>query len=238
MIANAFHMPVVNTSTHAGLGVRLQFEIYKEFLHKGDIVIFCPEYGNGKDRLYGGSTVFRILGTHIPSAYCKISLMQWIFIYKYIGVHYSEIFKHSLSKDFDGPYSAHALNEYGDIECERLHKDSIKPNTFGGQMDNDLIDYYKYIHSYAKSNGIKLAFLPPTFIESNYKKRQSQIDSIASCLKRNGIPYQASTLRYSFPDSLYYDTPYHMTQSGANKRTGLLIEDLNRILKINCNHTK
>ena len=32
MISKAFHIPVVNTSTHAGIGVRMQFEIYKELL--------------------------------------------------------------------------------------------------------------------------------------------------------------------------------------------------------------
>lgn len=233
MIAQAFQMPVINTSTHAGIGVRMQFEIYKELLHKGDIVIFCPEYDSGKSRLYGGSTLFRILTTHMPQAYRKVSLKQWLFIFKYIGVHYSIALGHLFAKDYEGPYSAHSLNEYGDIECERPHQDSIKSPELEGKMDEELITYYKYIHSYSKDNGIKLVFLPPTFNWSSYKKNEKQIDSIAFCLKQNGIPYQASTIRYTFPDSLYFDTPYHMTQSGANKRTAMLIEDLERILSIN-----
>ena len=55
MIHEAFNMLVVNTSFHAGIGIRMQFELYKDLLQKGDIVIFCPEYGNGinKGRLYG-----------------------------------------------------------------------------------------------------------------------------------------------------------------------------------------
>ena len=55
MIHKSFNMPVVNTSIHAGMGIRMQFELYKDLLRKGDVVIFCPEYGEGfdKGRLYG-----------------------------------------------------------------------------------------------------------------------------------------------------------------------------------------
>ena len=124
MISNAFHMPVVNTSTHAGIGVRMQFEIYKDLLHKGDVIIFCPEYGNGKNRLYGETTLLRILSTQLPSAYKKLSARQWLFIHKYIGLYFNGICKHFGQKPFDGPYSVKALNEYGDIEWERPHQDS------------------------------------------------------------------------------------------------------------------
>ena len=230
MISKAFHIPVVNTSTHAGIGVRMQFEIYKELLHEGDIVIFCPEYGSDKKRLYGELTLFRILSTYMPFAYSKISIPQWLFIYKNIGAHYNETLEHRGAKAFDGPYSVNALNEYGDIECERLHQDSIKTYDIKGKMDNNLISYYKYMHSYTQERGVKFIFLPPTFIESNYIKNNKQIDSIANTLKVNGVGYQASPKRYAFPDSLYFDTPYHMTQSGANKRTEKIIEDLHRLL--------
>jgi len=230
MISEAFHRPVVNTSTHAGIGVRMQFEVYKDFLCKGDVVIFCPEYGGDKKRLYGESTLLRILSTHMPFAYRKLSIPQWIFIYKYIGISFSEKKDHSRAEDFKGPYSEHALNEYGDIEWDRPHNDSIKGYRLKGIVGEDVIEYYKYIHRYTNENEILLVFLPPTFMERDFVCNSEQIDSIASCFEQNGIGYQAQPSRYSFPDSLYYDTPYHMTQLGANKRTEMLIEDLNRIL--------
>jgi len=230
MISDTFQIPVVNTSTHAGLGVRMQFEMYKDFLKKGDIIIFCPEYESGKGGLYGSSALFRILSTHMPWAYRRISLPQWLFLYKYIGIHYTETLEHKTVKEFDGPYSAKALNEYGDVEYERNHKDSIGLYDLCGILDVDVVNYYKYLHTYAKENGIILIFLPPTFIASNFKTAYNQIDSIAKSLEQHGIAWQASPSNYSFPDSLYFDTPYHMTQSGANKRTEVLIKDLLRIL--------
>ena len=97
-------------------------------------------------------------------------------------------------------------------------------------MDEELIDYFKYIRDYTKSKGIKLVFLPPTFMMSNFKSCADQIDSLAYCLKTNGVPWQSSASYYSFEDSLYFDPPYHMTQEGADIRTKAIIEDLHRLL--------
>lgn len=231
IIKEAFNMPVVNTSTHAGIGVRMQFETYKEFICKNDIVLFIPEYDDGDERLYGGSTLFRIVGTHMPSAYKKISARQWLHLYKYIGVHNKECYEHLGSGEFNSPYSRGALNEYGDIEFEREHKDSIKSYNLKGEMSVELIDYYKYIHDYVRSRGAKLIFLPPTLIESCYNNNTEQIDSVCTILNKNRIPYGAHPLRYVFPDTLYFDTPYHMTPAGASKRTEEVVEDMLRILK-------
>ena len=230
MIHEAFNLPVVNTCTHASIGLRMQFETFKDMLRDGDIVILCPEYGGGKERLYGGYNLLRILSTHLPEGYRKISLRQWLYIYKFIGLHNLGTSRHEDVEEYDDAYSANAINEFGDIEWKREHKDSIDNYTLSGVMDEELIDYFKYIRDYTKSKGIKLVFLPPTFMKSNFKNCADQIDSLAYCLETNGVPWQSSPSYYSFEDSLYFDTPYHMTQEGADIRTKAIIEDLHRLL--------
>ena len=44
LIHQAFNMPVVNTGTHASIGVRMQFEIYKDLLTKKQREIFSSYY--------------------------------------------------------------------------------------------------------------------------------------------------------------------------------------------------
>ena len=235
MLSDTLHLPVVNTATHAGIGIRMQFEIYKEFLHKGDVVILCPEYknvGEGKQRMYGDATLLRVLSTHLPSAYTKISFCQWLSVYKYIGVYYAERKEHAGITEFDGPYSASAINEYGDIDCKRLHQDTIKQHNIDGRVNEDLLCYLKYIHSYAREKGISLCFFPPTLMKSTLERNQKQIDSIYHSLIQNGIAFQATPLSYSFADSFYFDSPYHLTQSGANLRTREILKDLHRILNV------
>ncbi len=232
MIQDAIHIPVVNTSTHAGLGVRMQFETYKELLRKGDIVLFIPEYDDDNSRLYGNSTLFRIVGTHMPSAYKNVTIKQWIHLYKYIGIHNKECYDHRGSDSFTGPYSRKALNKFGDIDIKREHQDSIKSYNLTGNMDEELIEYYKYIRNFLKKKEIQFIFLPPTLIETCYKNNKNQIDSVQVSLRQNGIPFDALPSRYVFPDSLYFDTPYHMIPIGAKIRTERLIEDIKRLKKM------
>lgn len=230
MIEQAFHMPVVNTGTHGGIGTRMQFELYSDLLREGDIVIFCPEYGTKKKTLYGETTLLRILSTHMPEAYSKFSLAQWLFQFKNIGIHCRETYEHREYQEFDGPYSAKAINEYGDIEWDRPHQDTISYYNISSEMDQDLLAFYQYVHASTKERGIRLLFLPPTLSIVNFERNATQIDSIAECFRQNGIPWQAEPSKYAFADSLYYDTPYHMTTEGAAKRTEVMIADLQKFI--------
>lgn len=169
ILVDSLKMPVVNTSTHAGIGVRMQFELYKELLQKGDIVVFCPEYYSDIKRLYGESTLIRILSTHIPKAYFKMSFGQWIHAFKYIGIHYQATRNHRGAQPFTGPYSSSSVNSYGDISHYREHKEIDKIYHFKGSMDETTTSYYQYIHTFSRSKGLELIYLPPTLTESTYK---------------------------------------------------------------------
>lgn len=230
MIVDSFHLPVVNTSTHGGIGVRMQFEMYKKFIKDGDIIIFCPEYYSGKNTLYGESSLLRIVSTHLPQEFFHFSLKQWIHVYKYIGIHLKECIEHQGKKAAGGPYSDKAINKFGDIDIIRPHQKFDVAYKFNGKLDADALAYYQSVFSFARERGIRLIYLPPTLMQSNYLDQEKQIDSLATFMGKNGIPYQAETKRYMFPDSLYCNTPYHMTAEGATIRTEKLIEDMKRLL--------
>lgn len=231
ILQDSLNLPVVNTSTHVGIGVRMQFEIYKDLLEKGDIVILCPEYYSGKKSLYGESTLFRVLSSHMPEAYKKMSLSQWLNTFKYIGIYFKEARKHKGSLPFEGAYSAKYINRFGDISFPREHHEIKIRFPFEGEMDSETTAYYQYIHEYLKRKGIRLIYLPPTLIESNYISQKSQIDSLAVFMQNNNIPFRADPKRYVFNDSLFFDTPYHMTSHGAIIRTMNLVEDIKRVIQ-------
>ena len=145
ILSDSMRMPVVNTSVHASIGVRMQFEIYKDLLERGDIVIFCPEYYNGKGRLYGGEPLLRIVSTHMPSAYLKMSVKHWQYSLKYVWQHYLEAIEHrGMTKDL-GIFAANAINEYGDMAMPREHKPTLIHYGLIGSMDEETAEYYRYI---------------------------------------------------------------------------------------------
>lgn len=234
MLEDEFHMPVVNTATHAGIGIRMSFEIYKDFLKKGDIVIFCPEYNFSTSRLYGESALLRILSNNLPTQYTKISLRQWQHLFKYVGIHFIDAMKHKhCNSPFEGPYSALSINKYGDVECHREHQD-IKNDFeyFGSTMDKETIEYYQYIHEFSKCKGITLIHLPPVTMESVYHREgnEEKLKAMEALMKEINTPFQQPPSRYVLPDSLFFDTVYHLTDSGATVRTQRLVEDIKRFL--------
>lgn len=231
MLADSFHLPVVNTSTHAGIGIRMQFEMYKHFLKKDDIVLFCPEYYSGTNSLYGESTLLRIVSTLLPHEYLHFSLRQWIHTYKYIGIHLQECIQHRGTKNMEGPFSAKAVNQFGDIGALRSYEDFDLSYVFKGKLDTETIDYLKYVFSYSEERGIKFIYLPPALMQRNYLDQEKQIDSLAADMRNNGVPYFTETKRYMFPDSLFNNTPYHMTTEGAAIRTHRLVEDIKLYLE-------
>lgn len=232
VLHDSLKLPVVNTSTHAGIGVRMQFEMYKDLLEKGDIVVFCPEYYSDKRRLYGESTIFRILSTHMPKAYLKMNFIQWLNTIKYLGIHFQEARKNKGRLPFEGAYSAKSVNRFGDISFPREHQNMKgSPQLFKGKMDKETTEYFQYIHMFSKDKGINLIYLPPTLIESNYINQKPQIDSLVIFMQNNNIPFHANPKRYVFKDSLFFDTSYHMTSQGAIIRTLNLVEDIKSIIQ-------
>lgn len=231
ILHDSLKLPVINTSTHAGIGVRMQFEMYKDLLEKGDIVIFCPEYYSDKKRLYGESTLFRIMSTHMPEAYLKMNFMQWYNTFRYVGIHCQKSIEHVNNQPFDGAYSERSVNCFGDISFPREHHEIKDEYHFKGNMDKETTAYYQYIHEFSKGKGINLIYLPPTLIESNYISQKSQIDSLVSFMQDNNIPFRATPKRYVFNDSLFFDSPYHMTTQGAIIRTKNLVEDIKSVIQ-------
>ena len=37
MIYNHFHMPIINTGTHASIGIVMQLKMYEQYFKKGDV---------------------------------------------------------------------------------------------------------------------------------------------------------------------------------------------------------
>ena len=230
ILSDSMHMPVVNTSVHVSIGVRMQFEIYKDFLERGDIVIFCPEYYRGKQRLYGEASLLRIVSTHLPSAYLKMTIPHWQHSLKYVVQHYLEAIENTEKQSDKGVYSACSVNEYGDVAKHREHKNPIKKvHSILAPMDEETSEYYRYIHRFAKEKGIKLVYLPPTFCESNYRTQKAKIQTLARQMSALGIPYMAQPERFVYADSLYYDTSYHLTNYGAELRTKAVLEILREL---------
>ena len=240
MIHEHYQMPVVNTGTHAGLGLRLQIYLFMPYISENDIVVVIPEYAQFKGDYYlGESTVLRILSSSYQDGYKYLNVKQQLHLFKYVPSAYkSARFARSLKTLApDSPYSAEALNEFGDIERYefRNHKTI---NNAGGDLDKNtiiqekVVDLLSDFNRVCKEKGATMLLFPPTYRDVAFKKNANQITEIWEALSDKNLPIISSPENYQFPDSLFFDSDYHLTYEGVMLRTDKIISDLESLLLI------
>ena len=87
------------------------------------------------------------------------------------------------------------------------------------------------LYALTQKTGANLYILPPCYQATSYGIMQTQIDKIERELNRRGLPLIAHPKRYLIKDELCYDSIYHPNKIGADIRTALVIEDLQKAMK-------
>lgn len=245
LLKEHFNMPVINTGTHAGIGLKLQLALVRPYIHEGDILIVIPEYEQFDHLFYGDETAWRIMTATLIDKMENISLLQYLYLSKYIVTAFKEALEAwqyppftEQESESTSPYSINSLNEYGDVTFYeyRRHKEDIGMN----KMKNNVIfqpaiDYLVETKIYVENRKAQMLFFPPAFHEKSFEYNREFIFLLNDKLTKNGIPYVCSPSRYEFPDSLFYDTSYHLTYDGCVQRTQMIINDIDSILLHNYN---
>ncbi len=241
MLSEHFNMPVINTGTHAGLGLRLQLLLVQPYIKKGDIVIVIPEYMQFTDLFYGDETAWRIMMATLPNKMGEISLQQYFHLLRYYPTALENAISYYRGHKNDhstieinsiSPYSASSLNEYGDVTCyqHRQHKCFIPVSKKNLQVKKYVIKSLKEYKDYCRNNDAMFILFPPAYHEKDFALNKDAILHISQSLAQNGIPYVASPQKYVMFDSLFYDTIYHLTYEGCSIRTNNIIADLDSII--------
>lgn len=230
VISSYFNMPVVNTGTHASIGLRLQMEMFKKYVSDGDIVVAIPEYSQYTNMFYlgGDATVLRILNLY-PEGYSSCPLWQRLYISQYIPQYYEEARATAPMTPDDSPYSIMALNEFGDVTAYEERKTGKVFKAYGELkqynplVKNFILGYKKY----TESRGACFVLLPPALSYSSYCNSIEFIDRLYDRYNHKGEQmFSDKPSACTLPDSLYYDTPYHLTSQGVAIRTNQLVNQI------------
>lgn len=231
-LSEHYDMPVVNTGTHAGLGLKLQLDLFKKYISEDDIVIVVPEFSNfSKNYFCGGETAVRILSSLYPEGYRCCSVVQFLHLLTFAPKHFFNSLRFKSQGNFpvpESPYSKKALNEYGDVtnfEVRNYQQFNVDPvlKHYNPIVRKYLMEYFREV----ESSGARMLLLPPSLASSSFENSRSFINHLYEAYGRGPEPhFIAKPDRYALPDSLYFDTPYHLTYEGVKYRTALMIEDI------------
>lgn len=229
---------VVNLGLHAGVGLKYILNEVKPYIRPKDIIILIPEYENYFDNSLNGEQVLVQLLTSMPQEIKNLDSKQLITAMKYTpSVLYdtleSEIRWVITSEVFRDPiYNRDGFNRYGDL-VTHLNRQSKSVNgkllstykSFNSETIKCINDFAKLVDS----KGARIYYMFPPIPENSYI--HEKIDIVYREIKTNlifqvlGTPYD-----YVLPQNYFFDTLYHLNNTGRSVRTAKVIGALNKII--------
>jgi hypothetical protein len=231
-------MPVVNFGLYAALGTKLMLDLSRDAIGKDDVVIIAPELDAQTLSLYFSSStalravdenpelLFKLPAKHFPS----LVGASWDYTAEKIKYLNGNI------PDPEGVYNSKNFNSYGDLEYTREH------NVMSGFYDKNTIidldpcifseDFVEYLNDYVKDARKKGAEVYYSFSPINSAAlKKGTNDKTVSAFEKY-VDDSISAIRisalsdYVYDKAYFYDTNFHLNDSGVIKHSVNLTRDI------------
>ncbi len=237
IIKDSLRVNPINTGLSINIGLCYMLDNTLKYIRRGDIVIVCPEYDQFFNRVsLGGEdlvrTVFDVSRRSIldlrPSQAKNIApLLPYYSLTKF------KVREYISERDPSEIYDKDAFNIYGD-NCKHWKLvgqsvDALKPLDIGS-FDQFAIDLLVDFEAAVIQKGARLFITFPALQEESFLHQRAGIKKVEMEMKKAGFSLLGSPERYIVPDSLLFDSPYHLIKTGVDQRTMLLVRDLKNSL--------
>lgn len=240
LLAQHVGMPVVNFGLYATLGTKIMMDLSKANVNAGDIVVLAPEmdaqtlslYFNAEAALQGMESDWSML-RYIPTENYS-DLAGGVYEYITAKIRY---LRNGLI-DPAGVYNRDSFNEYGDIVYPRPHNTmllgydptktiELTPALF----DQEFIDYVNEYTAYCQRQGATVYFSFPPMNAGAVplsNTEESLFDFYCYLYENLSCKVIGNVNDYIIEENYFYDSNFHLNDSGVILRTSLLAHDINR----------
>lgn len=228
---------VVNMGLHGDLGNRIQENMAKINLNKGDIVIACYT-SFSDDELKSTISAYSSVENHLD-LYRVFSAKDIVPMLQGFPEYAEKIVRRKISGEgqINTPsiYSRDAFNIYGDISTQRSNIIEFKENMLTVPViDNKSIARMNSFGKYCEKHGAAylVAGYPIAYgefspSENEYREFQKSLE------EKLNYDVISDFTDYFFDYSLFFDTKYHLTSQGADIRSEQLANDILKWLENN-----
>jgi hypothetical protein len=229
MIKDSLNVNPINTGISAGFGLRFMLENTVQYVKKGDIIIAPLEYECFTDfNWYGSEALLRLI-MDVNKRYLRLlNFRQLLKLFPSVPAY-------SISKldpfayagfGIDPVYNINSFDTYGDV-CVHWNMEnrnfvlSGRLNEFNRQIIGKIKDFEKTV----EQKGATFYITYPSYMAKSFYESEDIIVAIQSELEKN-FKVLGTPQKYMMPDSLMFDTSYHLNKKGVDIRTSCLIEDI------------
>ncbi|MDR0682237.1 MAG: hypothetical protein LBG15_10390 [Dysgonamonadaceae bacterium] len=236
-IKDSLELNPINTAIHAGIGIKYMLENTLQYVQKGDIIVLIPEYQHFYRKWHHGSE--ELLRTILEINKSKIKLLSLNQIFNCIpftgNLVLSKLdnFEYIPVEDSKtGIYEVNSFNRYGDayLHWDMQRIDSFEPDTIMiiDEYNPKVMQEIKKYNQKFQEKGTTLFISYPSYQDISFFNSEKAIKKIEQEYITSGLIILGTPERYRMPDSLMFDTPYHLNKTGVDYRTKLLIEDIRK----------
>ena len=234
-IKDSLNLNPVNTAIHASIGLKYMLENTLQYLKNGDIIILAPEYSHFfRSYEYTSDELLRITFDVNPEKRKFLSLKQEIDLlsnipkfsitkYKpteYWGFHESDV------------YSVNSFNKYGDADAHwNLKTRGYTPSSLKGQFNVNVFEKIKEFEESAEQKGAIVYVTFPSLDEVSFANSKENILQVENTLHKFNFNILGNARRYIMPKEMMFNSAYHLTKVGVDRRTKLFIEDFKQATK-------
>lgn len=237
MIEDEFGMPVVNMGLHAGLGMNFILSEVEKDIHEGDIVVVSLEYHHYlSEAMYNGEDVLAALLFDVNRDCMKyISARQWIALVPNLALYSTKKLISFDSKpvdDFEEKFTRDSFNEYGDEVAHYGMNSTIQSKNepvLGTKVHRRSLKRLEQFRKFVEDKGAKFCLEPCPFPHQQFEADEQSIRAISNRLATLGMSFPVDPESYAYPDSLMFNSFFHLGEIGAEMRTKSLIQILRNI---------
>jgi len=231
MIEDSLQLHPINTGVHFSLGLKYMLENTIQYIKKGDLVVLIPEYAHfNRDYDAGSEELFRSVVEVNPSKLKLLDTRQLLNLVPYMPKYaFSKLmtseYYHVEESDI---YSVNSFNRYGDVytHWNLQRRFFLTEKNATGYINPDVAEGIKKFATQVSKRNATLLVSYPCLQDISFHHIEPLIREVEKLYQRDKFTILGTPERYMMPDSLIFNTPYHLLKTGVDHRTGLLIDDL------------
>lgn len=236
MIEDSIRLFPINTGVHFSLGLKFMMANTLAYVKKGDVIVFIPEYAHfTRDFDAGSEELLRSVAEVDHSKLELLSINQKLHLIPFIPKYaFSKLltteYYHVEESDI---YSVNSFNRYGDVfaHWNLKRRFFLTEKKAGGVLNPDVVDGIRKFAEDVKAKGATFLVSYPGLQDISYHNIAELIAAVEKEYKKDGFTILGTPERYMMPDSLMFNTPYHLNKRGVDYRTSLLVEDLKKAIR-------
>jgi nitrogen regulatory protein PII-like uncharacterized protein len=227
MLQDSLNMPVINTGLGAGAGLKFMLDNTSKYLTEGDILIIAPEYNHFFGNAAYGNTDLANLFYIDPSISEGFNIKQVkAFIFGTKNLLRDYLLSLLKIKNKNLTFTVSDFNQYGDMTghwtMQPRPYEHVSPDDFE-TINMRFLDYCENAVEALRNRGVQVVVIPPSLAETSYEMIEERLTPLFSEFEKRDLNFAIPPQESVYPDSLFFDTHYHLGYEGVLIRTNQLI---------------